>query len=721
MLGKYAAAQERMQAALKAILQVPAGARTFANTVVALEQASAQFEEDVQPMILLADVGADAGTREAARMIQEDFERSGVALWTDEGLYAAVEEAAASAGALAAVDARLLDSMRKGFQRAGMGLSPGERAKLKGLQERLASLQSEYMKNLADDASGLELGLEQLEGLPRDYVNGLSKTEDGRYKVGLSYPDYLPFMSYARDPELRRRLQLKYDTRAAEENGPLLVEVLRLRDESAKLLGYETYPHLALRERMAGAPEKVWDFLTGLLPALSEKAREEGAALLEEKRKEFPDAAAVESWEEAYYTDKLRKALYDYDPEVVRQYFPLERVIENTLGLYQELLGLVFEPVAGAEVWHPEVKVFLVRDAKTGADIGHFYLDLHPREGKYGHAAELHITKGRRLEDGRYRLPAAAMIANFPKAAPGKPALLPFDEVETFFHEFGHVLHEVLTRAPYASLSGTSVAMDFVEAPSQAMEYFVWDQRVIDRISGHYEDPSRKLPGELFEKLKRAKSHGTARGTLSYLARSMADLALHAAAPANTGALYNLIQKMITLVTPQAGSRADASFEHMIDYYDAGYYAYVWAEVYAREIFEAFAEAGTLSPEVGERYRRTILEKGASQPELDTLREFLGREPGPKAFLKRLEGPQTEEDRYLKLKSLAYARHKLLKSSGIDGLLVRIGTDGSVYVRIVQDGYENQPPDEELIARARRIVPELGELPLEIWHSGNYY
>jgi thimet oligopeptidase len=641
MLGKYVAAQDRMEASLKAILAAPSAGRTFANTVAALEEAMAVFGDDVQPMILLADVSVDAEVREAARMIQEDFERADLAIWSNKELYAAVEAAAQASGQLSSVDGVLLASYRQAFRQAGMGLGPWDRAKLKETQERLSVLASQFMTNLNGATQGLELSLEQLEGLPQDYVNGLAKTEEGKYKVGLSYPEYMPFMSYAKDSELRRQLQLKYNTRAAQENGPLLVEALQLRDQSAKLLGKETYPHLALEERMAGTPEKVWDFLTGLLPALSERARSEGVSLLAEKRKEVPEASVVENWEEAYYTDKLRKALYDYDPEEVRQYFPLEGVIEKTLGLYQELFGLTFTPVEEAEVWHPEVKLFLVRDAKTGEDIGHFYLDLHPREGKYGHAAEQYLVKGRRLPDGSYRLPAAAMIVNFPKAAPGKPALMPFDDVETFFHEFGHVLHEVLTRAPYATLSGTAVALDFVETPSQAMEYFVWDKRVIDRISGHYEDPSRKLPGELFERMKQAKNHGLARINLVYLARAMADLAMHAAAPANTGALYNLILKMITLVTQPAGSRADASFEHMIEGYEAGYYSYIWAEVYAREVFAAFAEAGMLSPEVGERYRRTILEKGASQAEMETLKEFLGREPGTKAFLKSLERPQS--------------------------------------------------------------------------------
>lgn len=634
---RYELAQGRMQAGLDAVLRIPASQRTFANTVAALEAADAALSEEIQHLVFLAYVSPDPEVQKAAQAVEEDAGKRSLAVWTREDLYEAVKTVADARPELPAEDARLLERLVRGFKNLGMGLPPEERRKLNALRERLTTLESQFSNNLNKVFPGLELTREQLAGLPDDYVAGLEKTADGKHKVTLSYPDYLPFMKYAKDSELRRQLQLKYNTRAADENGPLLVEALQLRREVARTLGYESYPHMALADRMAGTPEKVWAFLQRLWPMVAQKGRAEMDDLLAEKRREQPEAARLEPWELGYYANKLKQARYGFDPEEVKKYFPVDRVVDGTLQVYQELLGVTFTQV-DEKTYHPDVKLFAVSDTRTGEPIGHFYLDLYPREGKYGHAAAFTLVQGRRLPDGSYRETVSAMVANFPKATPGKPALLPHDDVETFFHEFGHIMHQVLTKAKYATFAGSSVALDFVEAPSQMLENFAWDRRVLDRISGHYEDPSRKLPDELFARMSAAKSFNNAISNLTQIAYAMADMSLHAAVPLDTSALFNMFMELVAMNPPQKGAKPEASFGHLMGGYGAGYYSYLWSQVYAYDIFSVFAAAGVLSPEVGLRYRRTILEKGGSQPEMDTLREFLQREPSEKPFLDQLNG-----------------------------------------------------------------------------------
>lgn len=722
LLERYTGAQGRLEASLKAVLQVPAGQRTFANTVLALERVTAEYNEAIQHLIFMAYVSPDAAVKEAAQMVEEDAGKYGVALMSREDLYAAVKEVSDSGAELSLEDQRLVNTYMLGFKHAGMGLAPEERAKLTALKERLTSLESQFSNNLNEVFPGLELSREELAGLPEDYINGLDKTAEGKYKVSLSYPDFQPFMRYAESSELRRQLQLKYNTRAAETNGPLLVEALQKRREVAKTLGYDSYPHMAMVGRMAETPEKVWSFLTRLWPMLIGKGQQEDAALLEQKRKEQPEATTVETWEGGYYANKLRRAKYSYDPEEVKQYFPVEKVIDGTMKVYQQLLGVTFTEVKDAETWHSDVKLFHVKDTASGKDIGWFYTDLHPREGKYGHAAAFTLIQGRELPDG-YRETVSAMVANFPKATPGKPALMPFGDVETYFHEFGHIMHQVLTTARHPSFAGSSVALDFVEAPSQMLENFVWDRRVIDLISGHYEDPSKKLPEDLFAKMKEAKGFNMASGYLGQLAYAMADQTLHAAVPLDTSALFNIMMQVVAGEAPQRGSKSDASFGHLMGGYGAGYYSYLWSEVYAQDIFSVFAENGVLSAETGMRYRKTILEKGSSQSEMQTLKEFLQREPSEKAFMDGIQGPAPKvsaDDRYWTIKrSVAEA----LKRDAFEGAeidYVDVHQDGEkLWIRLVlwPESMFNRT-EKDVVDAVKAVLPDMGNAEVEFTWLG---
>lgn len=634
----FAAARQAMESSLEAILSVPARRRTFENTVKAFETANAFFCEKTQSLVFLAYVSPDANIRKAAQSIEVEADKYSVGLWSRSEIYDAVKQFVDRKEPLSVEDARLLESMMRDFKSSGHGLAPEHKAKLQGFSERLAELSSLFEGNINKDDGFMDVTSEQLKGLPDDYIQGLEAAPEGKYRVTLKYPHYLPFMKYAEDGAARRALELRYNNRQAKENVPLLVEALRLRHDTAKLLGYGSYPDMALDGRMAEAPAKVWAFLNKLWPILRVKGERELQALLAVKKRDDPAANRIESWELSYYSDKLRKEKFDLDSEEVKKYFPVDRVVEGTMKVYQRVLGLRFTEVPSPDVWHKEVRLFRINDSRTDREIGYFYLDLFPRQGKYSHAAAFTIIKGRELEDGAYRKPVSAMVANFPGASPGAPALMPHADVETFFHEFGHLMHQTLTQARYASVSGSSVARDFVEAPSQMLENFVWQREVLDEISGHHEDPGRKLPEELFARMTAARDFNIGLRYLKQLAYAMIDMVYHTAVPQQTTVLFNQMMELISLIAVQPGSHSEAAFGHLMGGYGAGYYGYLWSEVFAADIFTRFTKEGLFNPEVGRAWRQEVLEVGSSRPEMDSLRAFLGRQPSEKAFMDKLGG-----------------------------------------------------------------------------------
>jgi thimet oligopeptidase len=636
MAQTYRAAEARFTAVADAVAAIPADQRTFANSIKPLHDAEAAYADALRPLTFMAKVSPDQKVRRMAEAIKARSNRYSLGYADRDDIYQAYKDVAAEREPLIGEDAKLLKDSLDAYKRSGMDLPMTERVNLKAIRQRLAELSQAFGKNLADYEDGLDLDPEQLKGLPEDYIKGLTQNKDGKLHVGLDYPSYVPFMRHAKDPELRRQLYYKFNNRATDKNLPLLEETLSLREKLARILGYQDYAHLAISESMAKAPETVMAFLNRIKDMLLGPARQEKAALLELKRKEFAAAQTLEEWDFGYYANKLRKQRYEFDTEEVRQYFPVDTVIKGTLDVYQELLGLKFQELP-AQAWHPDIRLFEIKDAKNGRSIAYFYLDLHPRPHKYNHAMASTIIQGRELPDGSYRKPVSAVVANFSKPTPEKPALLTHGEVETFFHELGHIMHQTLTRAKYTSHSGTNVALDFVEAPSQMMENFVWRPEVLERISGHYKDPSKKLPPELLEKMLAAKNFNGAANALHQAVLAAMDQAFHSLpAPVDTTAVMAKVYQAFGLPAPPVGTHHQASFGHLMAGYQAGYYSYLWSKVFAQDIFSRFAEAGGLSPKVGMEYRRKILERGSSRDEAESMRDFLSREPDERAFVKDL-------------------------------------------------------------------------------------
>ncbi|HAM35784.1 MAG TPA: hypothetical protein DEB40_06400 [Elusimicrobia bacterium] len=635
MSAAYKAAEARYLSSIDAVLSIPRSERTFSNTAQALAHADAAFSEATTGPSFMTAVSPDKRVRRMAEAIDRRMSGLGIRLADRQDIYEAYKDVAAKGEPLTGEDKRLLEKTLLGYQRRGMGLSQQQRDKLNAIRKRLSDLAQAFEKNLREVDDGIEVEPSRLEGLPQAYIDGLPRTADGKVKIGLDYPSYRPFMELAKDSSLRRELHIKFDNRAAEKNLPILTEVLALRKEMSGMLGYQSFAHYAIEERMAKTPERVAAFLQRIKDLLAGPAKAEEERLLSEMRREEPSAASVPNWDRGYYAGKLQKRLYDLDNEEVRQYFPVDQVVAGTMEVYQNLLGLRFEEVA-AQAWSPDVRLFEISDAPTGRRIGHFFLDLYPRPGKYQHMAAFPLISGRELPDGSYRQPVSAMVGNFTKATGNQPSLLLHSEVETFFHEFGHLMHQTLTQARYEEFSGSRVARDFVETLSQMAENFVWQPAVLDKLSGHWQDPSRKLPPELLAKMLSARNFNMAMFELRQIGLASLDLAYHTlAGTIDPMAVYERVWAELGLPAPTPGTHFPAAFGHLMGY-AAGYYGYLWSRVYAQDIFARFEREGIDNPAVGMSYRREFLETGSSREEELSLRAFLGREPNEEAFLRYL-------------------------------------------------------------------------------------
>ncbi|MFM8270482.1 MAG: M3 family metallopeptidase, partial [Pseudomonadota bacterium] len=386
--------------------------------------------------------------------------------------------------------------------------------------------------------------------------------------------------------------------------------------------------------RMALTPEKALSFLEDLKKKLSPIGMKERRTLLEVKKEVLKDETPLASYEWRFLHNQLLKRRYDFDPLQVQEYFPLDTVLKGMFEIFQTVLGVSFKKDAGAQVWHPSVQKFEVW--KEGALVSHFYMDLFPREGKYNHAAAFTLISAYRQADGAYQIPFSSIVANFSGPTTDKPSLLQHSEVETLFHEFGHIMHQILTTASYPSFSGTGVKTDFVEAPSQMFENWVWDKEMLQKLSGHYQRPSEKLPSSLIEKMLAAKNLNQGLHNLRQLSFGFIDFDFHTHKKVDSTEVYSKRMNEILGIPILPNTLPQASFGHLMGGYDAGYYGYLWAEVFAQDMFTRFEKEGLLNPKTGEDYRKWILEPGGEKPPNDLIRGFLGREPSSDAFLKGL-------------------------------------------------------------------------------------
>ncbi|MCB0309528.1 MAG: Zn-dependent oligopeptidase, partial [Bdellovibrionales bacterium] len=468
-------------------------------------------------------------------------------------------------------------------------------------------------------------------------IEKLESTSDGHYKVTLSYPHYFPFMDDAIDAKARKKLYEKYSQRAGPENVKRLEKAIVIRAKIAKLLGYKNHASYVLEERMAKTPEKVKTFLDELKARLEPLRVAELKTMSEYKKKDSPSDPTIYEWDWRFYNNQILKKEFQVNPDLVRAYFPLEHVTKEMFEIYQTLLGVEFREVKKPMVWHKDVKMYEVRNRGSKKPRAYFYMDLFPRDGKYTHAGAFPLRQGRYdFKEESYIEPIAAIVANFSAPAKNRPSLLSHDELATYFHEFGHIMHQVLTESKYGWFSGTNTERDFVEAPSQMLENWIWNPQMLKKISSHFET-RKPLPDEVIMKLIEARNLNVALKNCRQLMFGLFDLTIHTTVKkVNTTSLWQKIKKEVMGIPSGTGSIRQAAFGHIMGGYDAAYYGYLWSEVFAADMFAQFESQGLLNGKIGQKYRETILAPGGSQDAEVMLSTFLGREPSTASFFKQL-------------------------------------------------------------------------------------
>ena len=628
-----AAARAQLEKDLAAFVAMPASERTFENTILGYYRIFQKYHEALGVSGFLAYVSPDKKLRDTVTALQMQISQYMVEVAARRDIYRAIRQYTDTNPQLDPVQAKLVKEMLIGFKYKGMDLNDQDLEKFKSLNKEESQYAIEFDQNIREYKDPLYVTREELNGLGDDYIQKLQKTKDGKYIITLDYPDVVPFMKSAENENARKQLEYKYNRRGGEKNVVLLEKTLALRRQAAALLGYKTYADLQLENRMAKSPKKVMAFLEDLQKKLTPFGKKETKQMVAYKNQKTGQKSRVMyPWESAYWSYQYSKENLQLDSEKIKEYFPSSVVIDGMLELFGGLFGITFEPVR-IPVWHEDVKAFQIKDAQDGRLIAYFYMDLYPREGKYKHAACFDLINGEEKPDGSYQTPFVAIVANMNKPSQATPSLLKHSEVETLFHEFGHVLHNALTRAKYAPQAGASVSWDFVEAPSQLLERWAWEPQVLKKISRHYKT-GEPLPDDLIQRMIAAKNFGTATAYLRQNFFAQYDMRLHQMnkTPDTTKFYFDLTKKICSIrLTP--GTIPQASFGHIMGGYDAGYYGYLWSEVIAEDFFSEFKKHGVFNPQIGLKFRREILEKGSTIEEEDMVRNFLGRPVENEPFL----------------------------------------------------------------------------------------
>jgi peptidyl-dipeptidase Dcp len=547
---------------------------------------------------------------------------------------------------LAPEQATLLDKKFKSFSRNGALLSEDKKTRLREIDTDLAKLKLTYGENVLAETNNYQLHItneNDLKGLPEGTIEAAESLAKSKNMEGwvftLDYPSYIPFVTYADNRELRKELAIANGKKAFQnnefDNKEITLKIAKLRFERANLLGYKNHSDFVLEERMAQNPEKVKSFLNDLL-AKAKPAAEKEFAQLTAFAKELDGIDQLEKWDGAYYSEKLKQKLFDFDDEQIKPYFKLENVLNGAFTVAEKLFGITFKEVFDIDKYHEDVQTFEVLDFE-GKLVAIFYTDFFPRKGKRN-GAWMTSFKPQYIKDGVNERPHVSIVCNFTPPTVSKPSLLTFNEVTTLFHEFGHALHGMLANTTYPSLSGTSVYWDFVELPSQVMENWCYEPEALAIFAKHYET-GEIIPQEFVNKIKESASFLEGMATLRQLSFGILDMAFHSNNP-NLITDIKAFEKEAfdgTSLYPDVEENCmSVSFSHIFQGgYSSGYYSYKWAEVLDADAFAYFQEKGIFNKEVATKFKENVLSKGGTELPMELYKRFRGQEPKPEALLKR--------------------------------------------------------------------------------------
>jgi len=558
---------------------------------------------------LMANVHPDQVVRERAEQGEQDARALLTELGLDRDLYDVL--AAVDASGLDELAQRFLARSLRDFHRAGVDRDDATRERVRELSARITELSQLSQRNIRDGGREVRLKPEELAGLPEDYRASHQPEDDGLVTIGTDYPDYIPFMSFGTDRSARRRLALAFLNRAWPENDAVHHELLAVRREQAQLLGYRDWPSYDAEVKMIGDGPRIPAFIDRITQIADESGRRDVEAILARLRQDHPDASEVDASDKWFYTEVIRREEHDVDAQQVREYFDFTKVRAGLLEVTGRLFGLEYVDVTDAPCWHDDVSVHEV--LADGRPLGRIYLDLHPRPGKFSHAAQFDLETG---VAGR-QLPEGVLVCNLPRG------LMEHDDVVTLFHEFGHLLHHLLAgRHPWIRFCGVATEWDFVEAPSQMLEEWAWTAEVLRTFATDKDGGA--IPSELVGRMRDANEFGKGSAARTQMFYAAMAYFLHAEVPEDLTAATDDLQRRYDLFTPIPGNHLAAGFGHL-EGYSSGYYTYMWSKVIAKDLFSAFDGGAMFDPDVAHRYRDKVLVPGGTKDAADLVADFLGR------------------------------------------------------------------------------------------------
>ncbi|MEN8776788.1 MAG: M3 family metallopeptidase [Polaribacter sp.] len=621
---------------------------TFKNTTVALDFAGEKLNRITSIFFNLNSAETNDQIQKIAQEVSpwlSDFKND---ITLNEGLFKKVKTVFDNLKNLDlnTEQTMLLEKQYKGFARNGANLKGADKNTLREIDSKLSKLSLQFGENVLAETNAFELHLtneNDVSGLPESVKEAAKQLASEKGKEGwiftLDYPSYIPFMTYADNRELRKKIAIAAGKKAFQNNKnnneKILLKIVKLRHKRANLLGYKTHAHFVLEERMAENPEKVISFSNELLEKAKPAAKKEFENL-EKYAKKLDGIDQLQKWDGAYYSEKLKKEIFDLDQEILKPYFKLENVIDGVFEIANRLYDLQFEEVFNIDKYHKDVKTYKVTDTQ-GIFIAVFYADFHPRKGKRN-GAWMTSYKSQQIKNGVNERPHVSIVCNFTKPTPTKPSLLTFNEVTTLFHEFGHALHGILANTTYNSLSGTSVSWDFVELPSQILENWCYEKEALELFAKHYET-GEVIPMKYITKIKESASFHEGMQTLRQLSFGLLDMKWHSENPSEINSVkeFEIDAFANTKLYPDVAENCmSTSFSHIFQGgYSSGYYSYKWAEVLDADAFEFFLEKGIFSKEVATKFKETVLSKGGTIKPMDLYKQFRGKEPKQDALLKR--------------------------------------------------------------------------------------